>query len=103
MPVHLSNEPSTSQTSSLGTQRQSSTIPLSSPGKLPPHQKAGDNVWVYPSEQMFFNAMKRKASSHRQQDPVTEFLCWDSESCITPYESVSSGSAVQSNVLKHTT
>ncbi|GIM03473.1 hypothetical protein Vretimale_8249 [Volvox reticuliferus] len=44
----------------LNTQRQVSSIPMTPPEKLPPHQQAGQNYWVYPSEQMFYNAMKRK-------------------------------------------
>ncbi|GFR52761.1 hypothetical protein Agub_g15373 [Astrephomene gubernaculifera] len=44
----------------LSSQRQTSNIPMSPPEKLPPHQQSGQDFWVYPSEQMFFNAMKRK-------------------------------------------
>ena len=33
---------------------------MAPPDKLPPHQAPGQQNWVYPSEQMFYNAMKRK-------------------------------------------
>ena len=34
----------------------------------PSHQEAGSPVWMYPSEQMFYNAMKRKGWSPSEQD-----------------------------------
>ncbi|EFJ46794.1 hypothetical protein VOLCADRAFT_75232 [Volvox carteri f. nagariensis] len=40
---------------------------MAPPSKLPPHQQPGHDYWVYPSEQMFYNAMKRKG-----WDPQTE-------------------------------
>lgn len=39
---------------------QASSIPTAAPNDLPQHQQAGSGVWVYPSEQMFYNAMKKK-------------------------------------------
>lgn len=33
---------------------------MAPPDKLPPHQQPGQDTWVYPSEEMFFNAMRRK-------------------------------------------
>ena len=59
MPTDLSSGASSPQ---LSSQRQSSNIPMKQAETLPHHQQASQNVWVYPSEQMFFNAMKRKAS-----------------------------------------
>lgn len=60
MPV-VPNEPSSSQTISLSTQRQMSSIPMAASDSVPMHQgSTAHNVWVYPSEQQFFNAMKRK-------------------------------------------
>ena len=56
----------------LSTQRVASSIPLGAPqGALPAHQQPQQKgegqggqqpggVWMYPSEQMFYNAMKRK-------------------------------------------
>lgn len=35
---------------------------------LPGHQEPATPVWMYPSEQMFFNAMKRKGWSPSEQD-----------------------------------
>ena len=80
IPTALSHSPSTSGSagasssssgSSLSAQRQRSSIPMAPPDKLPPHQQQGQDAWVYPSEQMFFNAMRRKvglallAAAHR--------------------------------------
>ncbi|GFR52758.1 hypothetical protein Agub_g15370 [Astrephomene gubernaculifera] len=52
----------------LSAQRQTSNIPMSPPDKLPPHQQSGQDFWVYPSEQMFFNAMKRKGWDPQADD-----------------------------------
>jgi cytochrome c heme-lyase len=51
--------------SNLRDARESSTIPVASPEDLPAHQQTGQGMdgattWLYPSEQMFFDAMKRK-------------------------------------------
>jgi cytochrome c heme-lyase len=35
---------------------------------LPQHQTEGTPVWVYPSEQMFYNAMKRKGWKPMEAD-----------------------------------
>ena len=35
---------------------------------LPGHQETSSHVWQYPSEQMFFNAMKRKGWDAREED-----------------------------------
>lgn len=58
MPV-VDNTPSSSQSSNLGTDRQMSSIPIAA-SELPKHQQGGSDVWMYPSEQQFYNAMKRK-------------------------------------------
>lgn len=52
--------------SSLDRAREASSIPVASPGDLPKHQQTansadGSTNWLYPSENMFFEAMKRKA------------------------------------------
>lgn len=50
----------------LGTHRQASTIPK---GEITPaHQPSGHQHWVYPSEQQYFNAMKRKGWDPKEQD-----------------------------------
>eukprot|EP00884_Botryococcus_braunii_P006462 jgi/Botrbrau1/15817/Bobra.40_1s0006.4 len=53
------NEPAEGQKKPLSTQRAMSSIPMGE-GDRPAHQEEGTPVWVYPSEQMFYNAMKRK-------------------------------------------
>jgi cytochrome c heme-lyase len=50
----------------LDTHRQRSTIPK---GEVTPqHQPAGHGTWVYPSEQQYFNAMKRKGWDAQPED-----------------------------------
>jgi hypothetical protein len=49
----------------LSTERRASSIPVADPAAVPQHQQgaagaAGDAVWMYPSEQQFYNAMARK-------------------------------------------
>lgn len=58
MPV-VDNTSGSSQSSQLDTSRQKSSIPIAA-SELPKHQENGTDVWMYPSEQQFFNAMKRK-------------------------------------------
>jgi hypothetical protein len=54
----IPNEPTTG---ALSTSRQASSIPMvPASEQTPTHQQPGSSVWMYPSEQMFFNAMKRK-------------------------------------------
>lgn len=65
------NEPLPGQAKPLSTWRQSSTIPTGSAAEeLPPHQEAtaSGEKWVYPSEQMFFNAMRRKGWTPSEDD-----------------------------------
>lgn len=35
---------------------------------LPTHQQGESATWVYPSQQMFYNAMKRKGWDAREED-----------------------------------
>eukprot|EP00192_Tetraselmis_astigmatica_P021437 CAMPEP_0117656886 /NCGR_PEP_ID=MMETSP0804-20121206/5040_1 /TAXON_ID=1074897 /ORGANISM="Tetraselmis astigmatica, Strain CCMP880" /LENGTH=264 /DNA_ID=CAMNT_0005463311 /DNA_START=6 /DNA_END=797 /DNA_ORIENTATION=- len=60
----LANRQEGNQAHHLGTARQVSSIPLAErqTQETVHHQEAakGSGHWVYPSEQMFFNAMKRK-------------------------------------------
>ncbi len=51
MPKNLSQEPCPGQPFPLSTHRQVSSIPK---------VEGEEGKWVYPSEQMFFNAMVRK-------------------------------------------
>lgn len=62
MPV-VDNSASNQPFSGLDTSRQKSSIPVSA-SDLPKHQQGGTDVWVYPSEQQFYNAMKRKVCQH---------------------------------------
>jgi hypothetical protein len=54
------------QATALSTARAASTIPIADPAAVPAHQQAaaaggsGESVWMYPSEQQFYNAMARK-------------------------------------------
>ena len=87
------NAPSANQATPLPTARQASSIPMSPEVDVPEHQKkkkkeeeeetaststskgqrgekeeAAEAKWVYPSQQMFFNAMRRKGWSPAEQD-----------------------------------
>lgn len=70
-----------SQTRDLNTEREVSTIPKAANAADPYGEKGSssgnhaadpdgdsDSVWIYPSEQMFFNAMKRKNWNPREED-----------------------------------
>lgn len=56
------------QTEALPTQRAKSSIPKGS--FTPPHQQGveEEDTWVYPSEQQFYNAMKRKGWNPKEHD-----------------------------------
>lgn len=73
MPVAKStNEPSEGQRLDLGRDRTQSTIPMAASTSKPVHQSGAEgNYWVYPSEQMFYNAMKRKGWDPREEDMHT--------------------------------
>ena len=53
------NTPMPGQSKPLGTWRQNSSIPAGNESQP---------LWVYPSEQMFYNAMKRKGWSPKEDD-----------------------------------
>lgn len=59
------------QTEVLNTDRTKSTIPKGT--FTPPHQQGvnGEESWVYPSEQQFYNAMKRKGWNPKEHDMST--------------------------------
>jgi hypothetical protein len=58
MPSDLDKQkPSPGQQRALSTERMTSSIPREEEGK----------VWVYPSPQMFYNAMKRKAREKKER------------------------------------
>ena len=57
------------QRNNLSTHRVASTIPISERNDaLPEHQKDAGTTWQYPSEQMFFNAIKRKGWTPKEED-----------------------------------
>ncbi|RKP13919.1 cytochrome c/c1 heme-lyase [Piptocephalis cylindrospora] len=59
MPSTANQTPAQNQRIPLSKDRAASTIPMS---------EEGAGVWMYPSEQMFFNAMRRKQWDAREQD-----------------------------------
>ena len=60
------NYPMKGDAKSLSTKRIVSTIPKDS--YSPSHQPSGTDKWVYPSEQQYYNAMKRKGYSPSSND-----------------------------------
>lgn len=85
------NEPLPGQRKPLSTWRQQSNIPTGAADALPTHQAApggasaaGEPVWVYPSEQMFYNAMRRKGWTPSEDDMAAvvaihntgQLCCW---------------------------
>ncbi|CAG8540422.1 2061_t:CDS:1, partial [Acaulospora colombiana] len=67
MPLIANQQPSMGQRVPLGTSRQLSNIPRAIPETDKNLAKKAE-VWIYPSEQMFFNAMKRKNWNPREED-----------------------------------
>ncbi|RMZ55245.1 hypothetical protein APUTEX25_005523 [Auxenochlorella protothecoides] len=66
-----SNSPQPGQSKPLSTWRQASSIPAGGEAPLPEHQPAHgvrSGVWTYPSEQMFYNAMRRKGWTPSEED-----------------------------------
>lgn len=53
-------QPASGQRKALPTERATSTIPTGASG--------GEPLWVYPSQQMFYNAMKRKGYSPHEEE-----------------------------------
>jgi len=53
----------------LSTQRQASSIPKGD--VTPPHQHKDSETWVFPSPQMFYNAMKNKGWKPDEKDMET--------------------------------
>eukprot|EP00053_Salpingoeca_punica_P015138 m.138576 g.138576 ORF g.138576 m.138576 type:complete len:235 (+) comp16633_c0_seq3:44-748(+) len=62
-------KPTEGQKMPLPTERVKSTIPRAE--FLAPHQTGDAKVWEYPSEQMFYNAMKRKGWKPQEEDMPT--------------------------------
>eukprot|EP00035_Acanthoeca_spectabilis_P017517 m.367759 g.367759 ORF g.367759 m.367759 type:complete len:328 (+) comp16666_c0_seq1:141-1124(+) len=62
--------PTPGQTSPLPTDRRVSSIPKTS-DHVPKHQRDDAEYWEYPSQQMFYNAMKRKGHSPSEADMST--------------------------------
>jgi cytochrome c heme-lyase len=61
----------------LGTERERSSIPIADETRdsiddsTCPGAKGKESVWIYPSEQMFFNALKRKNWNVKEEDMKT--------------------------------
>lgn len=73
MPLEARQKPSPGQRQPLSTARMQSTIPRAVVSDAPKHQpeaegEDGGAKWVYPSHQMFYNAMKRKGWEATEQD-----------------------------------
>lgn len=56
---NISQQPQPDQKSDLSQEREISTIPRA---------ESSEKLWVYPSEQMFFNAMRRKNWDPKEKD-----------------------------------
>lgn len=89
MPVQPSDVTGTDVDARLSTARAPSTIPVAEPESLPDHQKvtqdqAGNSNWLYPSEKMFYDAMKRKVRSFILEASATDFH--GLKPCIYPCE-----------------
>lgn len=63
MPTDLSQKPLPGQSTPLETSRVTSSIPMAEIGE--------SKFWVYPSEQMFFDAMRRKNWDPKEVDMKT--------------------------------
>lgn len=78
MPATPDQFRTTSQRLALNTEREMSSIPKASSTADPYGSSSGahapdpdsdkEKLWIYPSEQMFFNAMKRKNHNAREED-----------------------------------
>lgn len=65
------NLPLPGQDKPLGTWRQRSSIPTAAAESGESTRQTDSSTWVYPSEQMFYNAMKRKGWSPNEDDMST--------------------------------
>ena len=72
MPAVPQQQPWPGQVLPLDTNRVASSIPKGSKENLPAHQRGAEEqeVWVYPSQQQFFNAMKRKGWHDAREEDV---------------------------------
>ncbi|CAB4493843.1 cytochrome c and c1 heme-lyase [Rhizophagus irregularis] len=73
MPLHPNQKPTKGQRIPLSTTRELSNIPRVLKNKNNAESESANDgneekVWIYPSEQMFFNAMKRKNWNPREED-----------------------------------
>ncbi|EGD83417.1 hypothetical protein PTSG_04025 [Salpingoeca rosetta] len=69
MLIQEKQAPSIGQSAPLPTNRVISSIPKAD--FTPAHQEQGESHWHYPSEQMFYNAMKRKGWKPEERDMST--------------------------------
>ncbi|KAJ3018097.1 hypothetical protein HKX48_003173 [Thoreauomyces humboldtii] len=93
----LSQLPAQGQTRDLGVDREQSTIPMGG--------KFDGKVWVYPSEQMFFNAMRRKNWNPDEKDmgvvvPIHNAVNEQAWHKIQQWESLHASTCSQPKLLK---
>ena len=92
-----SQEPHPSHSSPLSTDREESSIPMSG--------KYDGKVWIYPSEQMFYNAMKRKSWNPNEKDmsvvvPIHNAVNEQAWKHILEWESIHKSDCSQPKLLK---
>jgi hypothetical protein len=89
MMIQEKQRPAVGQISPLPTERRRSNIPKGD--FTPGHQEVDQNNWEYPSQQMFFNAMKRKGHGPKENEMSVSSLfcqrdfghiCWLSPGCL---------------------
>ncbi|KAI7866092.1 cytochrome c/c1 heme-lyase [Spinellus fusiger] len=92
----ISQYPQKDQTMTLRKEREISTIPRA---------ESTERLWVYPSEQMFFNAMKRKNWDPKEQDmevvvPIHNAVNEQAWGKILEWESMHTSQCQQPKLLK---
>lgn len=70
MPAQPNQLPAPGQRAVLPTQRRRSSIPKAGDTPTSGNQPNDEEVWLYPSPQMFYNAMRRKGWDPREEDMV---------------------------------
>jgi cytochrome c heme-lyase len=71
MPVQPNQRPAPGQRYTLPTDRYRSSIPKATTTPGSANQSEQEEAWLYPSPQMFYNAMRRKGWDPREEDMVT--------------------------------
>ncbi|KAJ3065536.1 hypothetical protein HDU98_011116 [Podochytrium sp. JEL0797] len=97
MPLTPNQMPSKDQKEPLSVDREISTIPMAG--------KHDGKMWVYPSEQMFYNAMKRKNWTPQERDmhsvvPIHNVVNEEAWRKIMEWEGMHKTSCAQPKLLK---